>query len=271
MWKYISAACVGLSAALSGLIWLARTSPAAFLRDADQNLAEWLRRAGGDSPPLHIASGLVDHAGWIIMALIAVGGIAAYIGLRSPLMIRALEVAIDTPSQGSSALWLTVKNRSRTKIEGVQTHLTRVEPEVPAFPVQALPPFELSTKGALEAHRSQTQAPLSVDFVLAAGATDKFEIASLASDGALGWCVTHPAGDATFLLDKTYILTVEVTGGHRTAKARIELALIDNEQGKWTAALLRNNCIARAWQWLQAQQRQAEGQVAWGQVHDEFG
>src|SRR3546814_8733042 len=72
------------------------------------------------------------HAGWIIMALIAVGGIAAYIGLRSPLMIRALEVAIDTPSQGSSALWLTVKNRSRTKIEGVQTHLTRVEPEVPA-------------------------------------------------------------------------------------------------------------------------------------------
>src|SRR3546814_13844426 len=82
--------------------------------------------------PLHIASGLVDHAGWIIMALIAVGGIAAYIGLRSPLMIRALEVAIDTPSQGSSALWLTVKNRSRTKIEGVQTHLTRVEPEVPA-------------------------------------------------------------------------------------------------------------------------------------------
>src|SRR3546814_4738827 len=67
----------------------------------------------------------VDHAGWIIMALIAVGGIAAYIGLRSPLMIRALEVAIDTPSQGSSALWLTVKNRSRTKIEGVQTHLTR--------------------------------------------------------------------------------------------------------------------------------------------------
>src|SRR3546814_10023078 len=108
-------------------------------------------------------------------------------------MIRALEVAIDTPSQGSSALWLTVKNRSRTKIEGVQTHLTRVEPEVPAFPVQALPPFELSTKGALEAHRSQTQAPPSVDFVLAAGATDKFEIASLASDGALGWCVTHPA------------------------------------------------------------------------------
>src|SRR3546814_19030648 len=101
-----------------------------------------------------------------------------------------------TPSQGSSALWLTVKNRSRTKIEGVQTHLTRVEPEVPAFPVQALPPFELSTKGALEAHRSQTQAPLSVDFVLAAGATDKFEIASLASDGALGWCVTHPAGES---------------------------------------------------------------------------
>src|SRR3546814_2510698 len=80
---------------------------------SDLNLAEWLRRAGGDSPPLHIASGLVDHAGWIIMALIAVGGIAAYIGLRSPLMIRALEVAIDTPSQGSSALWLTVKNRSR--------------------------------------------------------------------------------------------------------------------------------------------------------------
>src|SRR3546814_12401741 len=85
------------------------------------------------------------------MALIAVGGIAAYIGLRSPLMIRALEEAIDTPSQGSSALWLTVKNRSRTKIEGVQTHLTRAEPAVPAFPVQAPPPFELSTKGALEA------------------------------------------------------------------------------------------------------------------------
>src|SRR3546814_16624846 len=90
-------------------------------------------------------------------------------------MSRALEVAIDTPSQGSSSLWLTVKNRSRTKIEGVQTHLTRVEPEVPAFPVQALPPFDLSPKGALEAHRSQTQAHLSVDFVLAAGANEQFE------------------------------------------------------------------------------------------------
>src|SRR3546814_12812811 len=107
----MSAACVGLSAALSGLIWLARTSPAAFLRDADQNLAEWLRRAGGDSPPLHIASGLVDHASWIILALIAVGGIAAYIGLGSPLMYRALEVAIDTPSQGQNAIWMTMKER----------------------------------------------------------------------------------------------------------------------------------------------------------------
>src|SRR3546814_10163735 len=92
------------------------------------------------------------------------------------------------------------------------------EHQVRAFPCQAIQPFKLSTKGALEAHRSQTQAPLSVDFVLAAGATDKFEIASLASDGALGWCVTHPAGDATFLLDKTYILTVEVTGGHRRSE-----------------------------------------------------
>src|SRR3546814_19282270 len=110
------------------------------------------------------------------MALIAVGGIAAYIGLRSPLMIRALEVAIDTPSQGSSALWLTVKNRSRTKIEGVQTHLTRVEPEVQAFPVQALPPFELSPKGASEEHRAQTTAPQTVVLWLAHGVHKKFKI-----------------------------------------------------------------------------------------------